>query len=91
MSYKISYGSEKSDQAVHFGLRLQLLTAAFLLVFLLLAHSYWEQGRDVIERCLLSEGGRTYPAAEILVAQLEEGIPFIQALEAFCNALVYAG
>ncbi len=89
MAYKIRYVVPKQKKKSHF-FRFQVLTAAVLLVFLLLVHLFSPQSSAAIQRYLLSEEGYTLNAAEILVNQLEDGAPFWDALDAFCTCLTDA-
>ena len=87
MAYKIR--SDTTKQHKHSNLlRMQTVMAAMLLAFILFANTFWEQGSGVIRKYLLPEVGKTVTAAETLVTQLKNGVPFVDAIEVFCESIV---
>ena len=86
MAYKILY--EEPKQTFHHPFRIQAMTATALLIFLLLVNTFWGQGSAVIQRYLLPDNDKSCMAAQTLVIQLEEGVPFFDAVGAFCTELL---
>lgn len=87
MAYKIRYDTTKPHKHPKL-LRMQTIIAAMLLAFILFAHTFWEQGSSVIRKYLLPEDGKAVTAAETLVTQLENGVPFTDALNVFCESII---
>lgn len=87
MAYKIRYDYIKEPtKSNHF--RVQVLTAAILLVFLFVVNIFWEQGRHLIQNFLLPEEGKVITTAQILAAEFENSASFWNAMEVFCESII---
>ena len=87
MAYKIRYDEIKQPTKSNY-FRAQVLTAAILLAFLFVVNIFWEQGRYLIQNFLLPEEGKVVTAAQTLAAEIENGAPFWNAMEVFCESIV---
>ena len=87
MAYKIRYDEIKQPTKSNY-FRTQVLTAAILLAFLFVVNIFWEQGRYLIQNFLLPEEGKVVTAAQTLAAEIENGAPFWNAMEVFCESII---
>ena len=87
MAYKIRYGEIKQPTKSNY-FRAQVLTAAIFLAFLFVVNIFWEQGRYLIQNFLLPEEGKVVTAAQTLAAEIENGAPFWNAMEVFCESII---
>ena len=66
-------------------LRLQILTAVFILLFSLTVKYVWPQGTDKLRACLIPSDLSVTEAAFLdMTHQLRSGEPLKDALETFC-------
>ena len=73
-------------------MRLQVLTALFLLLFVLTVRQAWPQGRELLRRCLIPrEPTATEEMFQGMVSDIRAGEPLGQAVTAFCKELVEYG
>lgn len=94
MAYRIVYGPEpkKRTNPPLGQLRMQVLTAAFLLIFVLAVKYGWPEGTAALQRVLLpGEPSVTQQALEGMVADLQEGEPLGEAFTAFCQQIIDDG
>ncbi|MBO4938292.1 MAG: hypothetical protein J6C98_04740 [Oscillospiraceae bacterium] len=90
MAYRIDYGPQGIE---HRGsgkgiLRIQIMTAAFLLLFILAVRHQWPDGAKKMRECLLP-GGEVHEAAFTeFVAEISGGEPVGQALTVFCRKII---
>lgn len=93
MGYQIEYTSTARPRASRdnpFG-RVCLMTAAFFLLFCLLCAVFSPESREVFFRLLFPGGGEaTRQAAQVFVAELENGAPVAEALTNFCREVADA-
>lgn len=91
MAYRIEYGQpsgKKYPPAGH-SWRLTGMICGALVLFLLVTHFLWPEGKAVLEELFLP-GDREYTAQvfSAMVEQLREGEPAGQAVTAFCRELL---
>ncbi len=91
MGYKIVYGPEKKENESKKTslLKLQALSAAFLLFFVLCVHSSWPAGSEKLQELFLpGDKNQTGAAFETLVENLQDGEDFTEAVTVFCQDLL---
>ena len=90
MAYRIDYGPAITKKMINGAgqLRWQTMTAAFLLLFVLLVKQSWPEGTDKLKTYLLPGGEGTDMAIETLVDRIHDGEPLGQALEVFCRQII---
>lgn len=94
MAYRIVYGPEpkKRTNPPLGQLRIQVLTAVFLLIFVLAVKYGWPEGTAALQRVLLpGEPSVTQQALEGMVSDLQEGEPLGEAFTAFCQQIIDDG
>lgn len=94
MGYRIEYGPTEEKMRKSSGMvrRLQVLTAAFLLLFILLVRQAWPEGTAKLREFLLpGEPSVTQAAFGDLLTDIREGSPFREALTAFCQQVIDNG
>ena len=94
MSYKIVYGPMPDVPKVRKGgtLRLRMLTAVFLLLFVFLVGQAWPEGREVLRRCLIpGEPTVTEALFADMLSEIRAGEPVEEAVTAFCRELMEYG
>ena len=87
MGYKIRYEPEK--KASNLFLR-QLVISTILCVVCLFSHLYWPQGRQFMREYLIPQGENHSASIEILIMELENGVPPQDAIAVFCQELFHA-
>lgn len=93
MAYRITYlpvkkvrGMEKRTA------RAPALGTIFFLLFLLLVHSAWPRGREVMQRLIFpGDAAVTAAALEELTGALKSGERLSEALEGFCSSVMENG
>ena len=94
MSYRIEYGTavpvkfqpERRKRYV------RVITAVFLLVFVLYAAKIWPEGRLVLQRVFLpGEPTVTQQAFADMISELSDGISLENALVTFCQQIIDHG
>ena len=91
MAYKIVYGQDKRQKPypTSSGLRLQAMTAAFLLIFTLGVRQLWPEGAEKLREHLLPDPQNTTQAAfENLAGSLSSGNSFEEAITTFCREIM---
>lgn len=90
MAYRIDYGPAVPKKVASGGrqLRWQTMTAAFLLLFVLLVKQTWPEGTDKLRACLIPGGEGTQLAFQEFVTELHEGESVGEALTAFCRQVI---
>lgn len=93
MAYRISYGTDvpKQYQKQRIGnpFRLQIMTAACLVLFTLLVGRFIPAGQNVLRNCLLPDSGSvTQQALDRFVADLRQGMTVGDALFTFCETVI---
>lgn len=91
MSYRIVYGPKpKAARKKQAGSRrVQLLTAVFLIVFVLLVKSYWPAGNRKLQQIFLpGEPEVTQLALEEMIESLHSGADAGDAFTAFCQQII---
>lgn len=94
MAYRIVYGPmPKMVHPKREGyVRLQLLTAVFLLLFVLLVRQAWPEGTDMLRSILLpGEPGITEQSVQLMLEDIREGEPLGDAVAAFCRQIIENG
>lgn len=93
MSYRIVYGAAVPQKRTGGGriLRLQMMTAVFLLLFTLFVSLTWPAGTAKLREYLLPADGNTQTALQEFVSGLEEGESAREALTAFCRQMIADG
>jgi len=91
MAYRIEYASsrrERPDKRPSI-LRILVLTAGYFVLFCMIICTFWPQGREVFAHFLFPGGARpAMAAAEVFVAELQNGEPIADALEHFCREII---
>ena len=92
MGYRIEYApafSPAKAERKH-PLRLQLLCAVFLLLFILTVKSYWPAGTHRLQQLLLPQPATVAArqAFSELVTDLENGESFSDSITAFCREVI---
>ena len=91
LSYRIIYGPMPviPQNKTTFRLRLRALTAAFLLVFVLVVRFTWPRGTETIRRILMpAESTVTEAAFSEMIVMIQDGEPVGNALTSFCRHIV---
>lgn len=94
MAYRIVYGPMPpvSREKNYKFLRIQMLTALFLLLFVLLVRQAWPEGTAVLRSMLLpGEPTVTEAAFSEMVIDIQSGEPVREAFTAFCRQIVDDG
>lgn len=90
VAYRIDYGSGMQYRRAERGgvLRLQTMTAAWLLVFTLVVSRVWPEGTQRLRQYLLPGGQPVQTAFQAMTEQLRSGVPVEDALTAFCIQII---
>lgn len=90
MAYRINYGPDLSKEQKGSGkqLRWQIMTAAFLLLFVLLVKQTWPDGADKLRTVFLPSGEGTETAFQEFIDQLHGGDSVGDALTTFCRQVI---
>lgn len=91
MGYTIAYHGADAAKKTTVRRRSQLpvLTAAFLLVFLLLTNLFWPAGRNKLRHIILpGDPDVTAHAVTVLVDDLRAGAPVGEAVKTFCSEIL---
>lgn len=91
MGYRIDYGPAPKTRPAGFRslLRLQLLTAVFLLLFVLGVKKAWPEGTKKLQQLLLpGSSSASMDAFHGFLDDLREGDSFHDAFAAFCREVV---
>ena len=93
MAYRISYGTDVPKQyhkqRIRNPFRLQVMTAACLVLFTLLVGRFIPAGQNVLRNCLLPDSGSvTQQALDRFVADLRQGMAVGDALFTFCETVI---
>lgn len=94
MSYRIVYGPEPkaARKEKHGPFRLQMLTAACLIAFVMLVKLFWPEGNIKLQQYLLpGEPGATQQALEEMIDNLRDGAEMGDAFTAFCQQIIDNG
>ena len=94
MSYRIVYGPMPPvREARRSGpLRFQVLTALFLLLFVLLVRQAWPEGTQTLRRFLIpGEPTVTEEAFSGMIGEIRAGEPVGDAVTAFCRQIMEHG
>ena len=87
MGYKIRYEPEK--KASNLFLR-KLVISAILCAVCFFSHLYWPQGRQFMREYLIPQSENHGASIEILILELENGVPPQDAIAVFCQELFHA-
>lgn len=88
MGYRVEY--ETPGQVPKKEKRVVMLTAVFLVLFLLLVNLFWPQGAVLLrELALPGDAAITAAALEDLAADLGNGLEISDALESFCRKVIH--
>lgn len=88
MSYRVEYpgGPKKGREKAGGSFSLQVMTAAFLLLFVLTVRGLWPQGRAVLEQWLLpNQMEPAQTAMGELVTELAQGNSLEDSFREFCQ------
>lgn len=92
MGYRIQYGPAQPRPKSKGGhtLRLQVLTAIFLLLFLLGVKNHWPAGSNKLRQLLLPDAAAAaaQQAFQVMISDLESGTSFSDSVTAFCQDIV---
>lgn len=91
MSYRIEYGPPIPPQYIKKSnpMRLQLMTAAFLLLFTLLVRQFFPSGIRELRQLLLPKAHTvTQMALDAFMVDLRNGEPLGDAVTAFCTYII---
>lgn len=94
MAYRIVYGPMPKGTCPErrSTFRFHLLTAVFLLLFVLLVRQAWPEGTERLRSVLLpGEPGSTEKAVQVLLTDVQEGEPIGDAVTAFCRQIIENG
>lgn len=94
MGYRVVYGPmpKMAKKQERKPLRLQMLTATFLLLFAWTVRQAWPEGREVLRQYLLpGEPTVTEEAFRNMLEDLRQGEPVLDAVSAFCAEIVEHG
>ena len=94
LSYRIVYGPmpDVPKAGKKGNVRLRVLTALFLLLFVLAVRQAWPEGSAVLRRCLIpGEPTATEEMFHGMVSDIRSGETLGQAVTAFCKELVEYG
>lgn len=85
MGYRIVYGEDPFVDQTRGRSHLKVMTAGFLLAFVLMVRLLWPQGTAVLRQTLLP---RENPAFLQLQSDIQAGEPIGDAVTAFCQRIV---
>lgn len=85
MGYRIIYGEEPFEKSGEGKSRLRVLTAVWLLVFVLLVRLCWPQGTKVLQQTLVPRADSAYMQMQ---SDIQAGEPIADAVTAFCQRIV---
>lgn len=91
MSYRIVYGPMPKVDQIRKGssLRLRLLTAGFILLFVLAIKTLYPEGVQVLQKILSpGETGVTEAAFSEMISNLRNGETMADAVMAFCRQVI---
>ncbi|MGM9548772.1 MAG: hypothetical protein ACI3V5_02885 [Faecousia sp.] len=91
MGYRVEYAvpGKRKKQKHERNCRIQLLTAAFFLAFVLVVNGLWPRGADTLRRILLpGDSAVTMAAWEELTRELRAGEPIGSAVDSFCREII---
>ena len=91
MGYRIVYGGEVQKKAIprKGSGNLRLLTALFMLVFILSVKIWWNEGAEQLRSILIpGELSATEAAFSGLVSDLREGEGIRESVTAFCQMII---
>ena len=91
MSYRVEYGPPIPAQYIKRSkpLRIQIMTAVFLLLFTLLVRQFFPSGTRQLRQILLPETHSiTQDALDALMSDLRNGEPLGDAVTAFCVYII---
>lgn len=90
MAYRIEYGPPfQPPQKKRSTTRLRIMTAACLLLFVLLVRQAWPEGTEKLRQFLLpGEPTVTQEAFYSMIEGIQDGVPMGDALTAFCQQIV---
>lgn len=89
MAYSIRYGvhcGEQQNRRSYFG----LMTAVFLLTFLLGTHIFWPEGAQALRHLLLPVSDQTVNAFHTMVSEVSDGVYVPEAVAAFCREVIHS-
>lgn len=87
MPYRIDYHPEKTVKTPEY--RRFFLTGLFFLIFLVAVGSFWAEGQAVLRGLVFSgDVAAVERAADLLIVQLKDGIPVMDAISAFCGQIL---
>lgn len=89
MGYYVDYSvPAREKQSSGSFLRIAVMTTAFFLAFCLISGSVWPQGQEILQQLFFpGSSDATRQAAEVFVAELQNGEAVSDALENFCHAV----
>lgn len=88
MAYRIDYGPAQPEEK-SCTLRLQVLTASFLLLFVLLVKQAWPEGTAKLQEIFLpGDAHSTQTAFQELISDLQNGEGLGDAVTAFCEEII---
>ena len=94
MAYRVEYGAKEPKKTpraskIFSQIRIQLFTAAFLLVFLLGVRQSWPEGTAKLKEFLLpGKPATTETALQNFITNLKEGSDIGEAFTAFCEEII---
>lgn len=94
MGYRIEYDPKEhtSGKAGVFVRRIQILTAAFFLLFVLLVRQAWLEGTEILRNTLLpGELSFTRTAFQTMLGDIRQGTSVQEALTVFCQQIIDHG
>lgn len=93
MAYRIEYDTKAGKFEIRQdrqGSLFPMLLAVCFGLFVLLTFCFWEAGADFIRSVLIpGEDAATLEALRNLTADMRDGIPLGEAVEAFCRELIH--
>ena len=90
MGYRIVYGKDPVCRNAAGTGRLRVMTAAAMLLFVVLVRCAWPEGREILRDVLIPEE-RMIAAFSDMVAQVDNGQGIGEAVTAFCRTVVEHG
>lgn len=94
MGYRIEYEPQTrtSGKSGRFVRRIQILTAAFFLLFVLLVRQAWPEGTQMLREILLpGEPSFTQTAFQTMLGDIRQGTSVQEALTVFCQQMIDHG
>lgn len=94
MAYRIVYGPMPGNaaQKTAGSFRLHIMTAIFLVLFVLLVRQVWPEGTDMLRTFLLpGDPTANEQAVSSLIQDLRAGEAFADALTVFCRQIIENG